>query len=176
LNYYLEIANAVPQFPIFLYNIPGNAKNELRPELVVEVASNADNVVGIKHSGGDLYSIEKYTEIEGFTVICGSDRLVLPALMAGAKGSVSSTANSFPAPFVALYNAFVQGDFDTARDQQATIRHLTEIMKDGAFVAPYKLVLAWKGIIGDAVRCPQRKMTAMEAQEIQEALRDMAML
>lgn len=176
LNYFLRIAEAVPEFPIFLYNIPGNAKNELTSDLGAELAGKADNITGIKHSGGDLYSIEKYAEIDRFTVICGNDRLVLPALMAGAKGAISSTANAFPEPFVSLYAAFVRGDFEEALHQQAIIRHLTEIMKAATFIAPYKLVLAWKGIIGDTVRCPQRKMNASEAQEIREALNNIGML
>ncbi len=170
LDYFLRIAGAVPDFPVFLYNIPGNAKNELTPDLVAELADRAGNIVGIKHSGVDLYSMEKYAEIDRFTVICGNDRLVLPALMAGAKGTVSSTSNAFPEPFVALYSAFSRGDFGEALRQQAIIRRLTEIMKAGAFIAPYKLVLSWKGIIGDAVRCPQRGMSPSEAEEIREAL------
>ncbi len=170
LDYFLKVAEAVPEFPVFLYNIPGNAKNELSPDLVAELVDKADNIVGIKHSAGDLYSMEKYADIDGFTVICGNDRLMLPALMAGAKGAVSSTSNSFPEPFVRLYNAFLGGDLKEALRQQAIIRRLTEVMKAGAFVATYKLVLSWKGVMGDSVRCPQRKLSLSEADEIRETL------
>lgn len=59
----------------------------LEPETVVELAK-MDNIIGIKDSSGSFENIKKYIEItkdEKFSVLAGTDSLILKTLMAGER-------------------------------------------------------------------------------------------
>jgi 4-hydroxy-tetrahydrodipicolinate synthase len=53
-NHFTTVARAVTGFPVFLYNIPKFAGNDLSPALILRVAKQADNVIGLKYSGDNL--------------------------------------------------------------------------------------------------------------------------
>ena len=53
-EHYLSVAQAVPEFPVFVYAFPGNAKNDVSPALVARLCKAAPNIVGFKSSNGDL--------------------------------------------------------------------------------------------------------------------------
>jgi dihydrodipicolinate synthase/N-acetylneuraminate lyase len=100
---------AETRIKIIAYNIPACAV-----ELPVEVVEQV-NVWGVKDSSGDLASTKKYLST-GKNLLVGSDKLLIPALEAGASGGILGLANLFPEKFCAAYALYMSGD--SARAQQ----------------------------------------------------------
>ena len=55
--HYRAILEAVPGFPVYLYNLPNFANNTLSLALVTRLARAYDNCVGLKDSSGDLMTM-----------------------------------------------------------------------------------------------------------------------
>jgi 4-hydroxy-tetrahydrodipicolinate synthase len=171
-DHFVSIANVVPDFPIFLYTFPGNAKNDVSPVLLKRLLSAAPNIIGIKSSNPDLVRLQKYVEAggNGFLTFCGVDGLMFPALAVGAKAQVSGNSNVFPETFRALYEAFVAGDMERARALQQFINRIRMVFKDGITPAYFKAGLKLRGIPAGYVRPPMRELTPDESREVERGL------
>ncbi len=114
VDHYVAVSSAVPDFPVFLYNIPQKAGNNLSPAVVAEITRRCPNVVGIKDSSGNLGLLaEDRREVKRrFYTLVGSDHLILAAMANGADGSISGYANVFPELFVALFSSLAGGDME----------------------------------------------------------------
>lgn len=157
LAYYAAVCGAIPEMPVYVYNIPGRTGNDLTPPLVAAIAAQSPNVVGIKESSGNLgAAIDILAQTPRLQVIQGSDGLILPALAMGAQASVSGNANVFPELFVALWDAYWAGDLAAARAAQERINTVRRILKDGADLSLFKAVLARRGLPVGGVRAPLR--------------------
>lgn len=171
-EHFAEVAEAVPDFPVFIYNIPGNAGNDIKPKVVAKVAQRCSNVVGVKDSSKDMGRLQDYlaTMGSGFTVIVGTDALTYPAIMMGAAGVVSAVANVFPEHVVSLYDAVLSGDYDKAQKLQYFVNKLRDALKIGPYIAPYKKALEYRGLSLGEVRRPLRQMIGEEENAMRKAL------
>lgn len=156
IRHFCTVADAVPDFPIYLYNYPAVSSNSLSPALAAAVAERCPNVVGIKDSSGVLGNLVAYSRLRSgrFNTFSGSDGQALAALAVGADGCVSGNANVVPEIVVALYAAAAAGDLAAARRMQARLDRARQIMGDGGHLALFKGLLAHRGVeLGD-VRAP----------------------
>lgn len=178
VEHFCHVAGAVPNTPVFLYNIPQNTGNVLSRPAVEAIIARCPNVVGIKDSAGDLEALSGLVGLkEGkFQVICGSDTLLLSALQAGACASVSGNANVFPEVVVGLFHAFWQGDLDEARRQQRHLDQIIETLQRGSGLSMFKRVLELRGLKGGAVRPPLPEATAEMLANAQQKLRSYQLL
>jgi 4-hydroxy-tetrahydrodipicolinate synthase len=154
--YYRRVADAVPDVPFFLYNIPQNTGNALSLSTVEAVYRHCPNVCGIKDSSGDLGVLTGFIALGngGFRVVCGSDRLLLRALKAGACASISGNANVVPEVLVSLYRAFSDGDLERATEEQRHLDRVRELLLDGQSLGLFKHALSLRGLRGGDVRSP----------------------
>ena len=131
--HYTRVAEAVPNMPIVLYNIPMRTGNALEPQTVVELAK-IDNIVGAKDSSGDWDNLSAYIELTkdmDFGVLSGNDALILKALQAGAKGAIAGCANVYPKNMVGIYENWAAGDMEAAEACQAAVAPLRACFKYG---------------------------------------------
>lgn len=172
LEYYRHVAEAMEDYPVFLYNIPGNTGNNITPATVAEVARRHPNVIGIKDSSGNLAASIEMTRIRGgdFQVINGPDGLVLAALAMGIKANVSGNANVVPELFVALHEVFNRGDLEAARVAQARIDIARRILKDGGDLSLFKAMAARRGVPVGGVRGPLLEASAAAVEDAARAL------
>ena len=156
IAHYASVAESVPGFPIFLYNIPQNTGNNLTPAVVAEIARRCPNVAGIKDSSGNLAQLAEYrSEVpRRFYTLVGSDRLILAALAGGADGAVAGNANAVPEPFIELFDAMSAGDWTRARQAQAQITAVARVLGDGGDLSLFKGVLKRRGLSVGPVRRP----------------------
>ena len=127
------VAEAVPNMPIVLYNIPARTGNALEPETVVELAK-IDNIVGAKDSSGNWDNLSAYIDLTkdmDFGVLSGNDALILKALRRGAKGAIAGCANVYPKNMVGIYENWAQGDDEAAEVCQAAVAPLRDCFKYG---------------------------------------------
>ena len=173
VSFYRSVAQSVPaDFPVYLYNIPQCAGNDLDAETAAQIAAECSNVVGIKYSWADMIRTYEYLGIRDgkFQVMQGTDRLFLPALAMGCAGTVSGISCSYPEPFVKVYEAFQNGDLEAARSWQKKANRIAEILRCGANLALFKTALAHRGLFESSVRGPQLDLTGEESKALEEAL------
>ena len=176
-TFYKSVAAAVKGFPVLLYNLPSCAKNVLTPGLVLKLAE-IDNIVGIKDSGGMLQKQDRILIDVGknFSVINGCDEFSFQALVGGANGSVSSTANVIPEVFLDIFNGVKSGQFKKARTAQDKLGRAAEKFQYGAMVAYYKEGLRLRGFDPGFVRPPQRELTASEKKTFAKDLKGLGFI
>ena len=172
VDHFVRVAQAVPDFPVYLYNLPGMAKNDIAPEIITGVCRQAPNIVGIKDSSRDVQRLRQYAEAapETFEVIVGSDGILLEGLQIGAVAGVSALASVFPEPAVAVWDAFASGDMETAKAYQALIGKLRNAVKSGPYLGAYKEALHRRGLPAGYPRSPLRALTDEEKVQVAEML------
>lgn len=174
IHYYKTIADALPaDFPLYLYNIPQCAANDLTPEIAAKIAKVCPNVVGIKYSGSDMLRTNEYLAIRGhnFDVVQGTDRLFLPALAAGCTGVVSGVSSVYPEPFVKIYKAWQAGDMALALQEQRRANDVIGILRAGSNISYFKHALSYRGVVEAGTRLPQLGLTVEEEDSLVEELR-----
>ena len=170
-EYYVSIAQAVPEdFPLYLYNIPQCAANDLQPDVIQKIVDRCPNVIGIKYSFADMSRTLAYLAINqgNFEVIHGADYLFHSLLMMGCAGTVSGVAGVYPEPFVEVYKDFKAGDRERAMKYQKIATAFNHALKGGSNMAYFKAALQMRGIDAGYMRKPQLDL----GQEEKEALRE----
>lgn len=175
--HFAAVAEAVPELDLYLYNIPANTRNPISPELAGRLADRYPNIRGVKDSSKELESIKRFVEaMPGRSVIAGSDALLLDGLLVGGKGVASAVAAVYPEAMVAIYRAYKAGLIDEARTLQNRANQLRSALKQGPYLHPYKLALAWREIDLGTVCPPLRECTAAEAEALRMSLHELEVL
>lgn len=171
IEFFSAVASSVPEdFPVYLYALPQCAVNDIPPRIIPELRAKAPNIVGIKYSWTDFVRIKDFLRFDGFDVIIGLDRFILPGLSMGCKGTVSGCSQAFPDPFVAQFNAFERGDLETARKEFFKSTELCEIVKAGGNTAYFKSALKLNGVIESHMRAPGLDLTDEEEKALEADL------
>ena len=174
-EYYIAVAQSVSEdFPVYLYNIPQLAANDLTPAVIEKILRRCPNVIGLKYSFADMGRTLEYLALRPgkFAVIHGADHLFLPLLMMGCAGTVSGVAGVYPEPFVAVYRAFRGGDQRRAMAAQAIGVKVARVLKGGSNMAYYKEALRRRGIDAGHMRKPQLDLTDEERLDLSRALEE----
>lgn len=154
-NHYQMIAKNV-SLPIVLYNIPKNTGINLSSEVVSRLAE-IENIVGVKDSSGDIKNIEAYikaTEGQKFSVLSGSDSLILSALEIGASGAISGTSNVLTINNIEIYREFLAGNLVKASEWQNSLEEFRRILKHGSIPSVLKQSIQLSGINVGKPRLP----------------------
>ena len=172
-TYFVNVARAVPNdFPVYLYNIPQCAANNLPAAVAQRVADQCPNVVGVKYSYPDFLLVNNYLDVNGgnFSVVFGPDRLFLPALAMGCDGVVSGVSCVYPEPFIAVYDAYQRGDIIAARKAQKNANKFSELLRNGSNMSYFKEGLKHRGINAGHMRAPQLDITREDSVLLVEEL------
>jgi 4-hydroxy-tetrahydrodipicolinate synthase len=143
--------------PVILYNNPATCAGlSIEPETVARLAE-ISNIVGIKDSSGDLQNtieILRQTRRETFSVLNGRDTLILAALQAGAQGAIPAACNIAPELCVGIYESFVHGEFEAAREFQARLHPVRMAMSLGTGNSAVKEAMTLLGRSAGPMRSP----------------------
>lgn len=113
---------AATELPVIVYDIPVRTGRKIGSDLILRMANEIPNVVGLKDAAGDPGATARLIADapEGFEVYSGDDPLTLSLLAVGAVG-VIGVATHWAAPVMAqMISAFQAGDI--ARAQQLNAR------------------------------------------------------
>lgn len=172
-EYYVKVAESVPNMPIYLYAIPQCAVNDITPALAAKIAARAKNVIGIKYSFPNMSRIQEFMDINNgtFSVLCGPDELFYVTMCAGGDGTVSGTAMVIPDHYVGIYNKYKQGDHEGAKMLQRKTNHVANILNSSNNIAHYKVALKkLYNIDGGKMRSPGADISEEETVKMMEAL------
>ncbi len=134
--HYKTVAEAVPDMPIVLYNIPARTGNALAPATVARLAQ-IENIVGAKDSSGNFTNILGYIdagknkENGEFATLSGNDQLIIWTLLAGGKGGIAGCANVYPHTMASIYDLFMEGKIEEAKAANASIQSFRACFKYG---------------------------------------------
>jgi len=178
LAYFQAIARAAEPLPLYLYNIPSHARNELPPAFVAECGRTIPSVRGIKDSSGVAGRIPDLVQAlgPGFDVVCGNDDKILHAFQNRAAGIVASGASVFPELYLEVHACWKAGRTADAQTAQARIVAMQQALGSGARLGWYKYVLALRGIAVGGVRAPLSDPSPAEQQAIRKSLRELKLL
>ena len=158
--------------PIVLYNVPKRTGIDLKPELVAKL-SKVKNIVAIKEASGNLSQqsqIIEQTRGSDFVVLSGDDDLTLPTMALGARGVVSVVANVAPKKTVAMVNAALKGDFETARKLHYELLPLVRAMFLETNPIPVKTAHKYLGLSNGPLRLPMSSMAPEKEATLKEIL------
>ncbi len=174
--YYSEVADRV-KIPVILYNIPQNTQIWLPLELVVELSGH-ENIIGLKESGGSLaYLGQVVSKVSpDFHYLTGSGSILYSALDMGACGAILALANVAPELCLELYELFVSGKKDEARQLQYRLIPLNRALTETYGIPAIKYALDRRGYYGGPCRTPLLPLEARARTEIENYLRELDLI
>ncbi|MGC8464004.1 MAG: dihydrodipicolinate synthase family protein [Acidimicrobiales bacterium] len=155
LRFFDEVAERSP-IPLLLYNIPAMTKVVLPVRVVGELAAHPQ-VIGMKDSSRDLeyfQSAAVATRRQHFSLLTGSDTLLVASMAAGAAGTIAASVNLVPAMVVSLYRAILDGEDEAARTLQERLIGIVLACRRPGFPAGWKAALALHQLCGATVAPP----------------------
>ena len=176
-QHFIDVANAV-DVPVIVYNNPLYTGNPLSPALIADILRHP-NVIGSKQSQDDMGHLVETLRITGddVSVNTGIDSQFYPALCVGAKGIFSTASCVIPRLMVDIYEHFVAGRHEEARELHMKVQVLNRFLEyDPGYVAPAKEALEMLGIPCGAPRRPLPSLTAEQRAGLRGALRELWLL
>ena len=174
-RHFADLAAAVPEMPILLYNFPQLAGQAIPPETVTALRADNPSIVGMKDTSGDLayfLSVMEQTD-DDFQMLVGQGTLLLPALAMGGVGGVLAAANLIPGHYQKLRAAVANGERAIAHQLQSQIAPVAQVIgRYGSLGVRIGLALQ-----GFPVGAPRRPLTlegtldAAERAAFEQALR-----
>jgi 4-hydroxy-tetrahydrodipicolinate synthase len=173
--YFSRLADAAA-LPLVMYNIPVYTKVQIAPAVAAALAAHP-RVAGLKDSGRDLgYATELLDAVRAagaaadFSVLTGADTMLVPYLLAGARGTICANANVVPELVIAVYDAVRAGKLDDALRLEGRLRKLQAALGIGAPPAAYKAAVASSGVGEPWLVPPRLPLTEAETAELLERL------
>jgi 4-hydroxy-tetrahydrodipicolinate synthase len=165
--YHFEQVADATSLPVVLYNIPARTTNALQPKTVAQLAE-VPNIVGIKDSSGSFDTILQYIgqTPDSFSVLAGTDSLILSTLMAGGKGAIAATANVFPEMVVSIYELWKEGRFAEAQQAQSSLQDLRNAFQLGTLPSVLKAFLNQIGVPAGPSRRPVAPLSPQAESEM----------
>lgn len=174
VEYYKTVCAQLPaDFPVYVYVIPQLAHNDVSPAVMEQIAAACPNVIGVKYSYPDMSRLIEYTRVKGgdFSVVFGADHMFLPALLAGADGTVSGCSGPLPEPFVEVYRHYKAGDMAAAQAAQKRATDWCWLTRCGADMSIFKTILTDRGVPGGHMRKPLLDLPEAEQKALLEKAR-----
>ena len=166
-----EIAKAV-DIPQILYNVPGRTAVDMLPE-TIERLSKISNIVGVKEATGDVTRITDIINRCGadFDVYSGDDATAMEAILLGANGDISVTANLVPAEMHEMCMAALNGEREKASAINESLLGLHEKLFLEANPIPVKWALFEMGLIPKGIRLPLTVFSDQYHETLRQAMR-----
>ena len=174
IAHYTAIANAVPETPIIMYNVPSRTGCNIQPATVATLVKNVKNIVGLKAASGDLSQIAKTVSLAGadLELYSGNDDQVLPILSLGGLGVISVLSNVAPKETHDMVMKFMEGDTAGAAKIQIDAIPLINALFCEVNPIPVKTALNLMGMNVGPLRMPLCEMEESNKETLKKALQD----
>ncbi|BAZ81616.1 4-hydroxy-tetrahydrodipicolinate synthase [Sphaerospermopsis kisseleviana CS-549] len=176
-KHFQAIAQACPDLPMLLYNIPGRTGQNLSPETVVQLAQ-IDNIVGIKEASGNLDQASEIRRLtpQEFQIYAGDDSLTLPMLAVGAKGVVSVASHLVGNQLKQMIESFNVGNIQIATEIHLQLFPLFKALFLTTNPIPVKQALKLQGWNVGSVRPPLCEADAEICQKLEDVLHKLSLI
>lgn len=178
IAHYTAIAEAVPETPIIMYNVPSRTGCNLQPATVAALVKNVKNIVGIKAASGDLSQVAKLMSMAGddIELYSGNDDQILPILSLGGLGVISVLSNVAPKQTHDMVMKFLEGDLKEAARLQLEAVPLINALFCEVNPIPVKEAMNMMGMNVGPLRMPLCEMEESNKEILKKAMKDYGLL
>ena len=169
--HFRAVAQAAPDLPLMLYNIPGRTSCSMAPGTVARLMDCA-NVLSYKAASGSTDEVSQLRLVCGarLAVYSGDDALTLPMLAAGAVGVVSVASHLVGRRIRAMIEAQLSGRNAEALGQHEQLLPLFRALFATTNPIPLKAALEASGWPVGAPRLPLVPLSAAMRHDLIQTL------
>jgi 4-hydroxy-tetrahydrodipicolinate synthase len=170
-RHFAAVAESTP-VPVILYNVPSRTAVDLLPATVARLAQ-LSRIVGIKEAVAQVSRVRELLDSspEDFVVLSGDDATAREAMLAGARGVISVTANIAPRAMADLARAAGAGERVAAERLDTSLLGLHRDLFIETNPIPAKWLLARMGLIDAGIRLPLTELATTYHAALQASAR-----
>jgi 4-hydroxy-tetrahydrodipicolinate synthase len=142
------VAEAVPDLPMIMYNIPTRVIVNADTRLLGELGA-VDNIVAVKQANDD-----ELGPIDGLSILAGNDNTFLRVLEFGGAGVIGVASHVVGAQMRAMWEAAQENDLTRAREIDAELTPIYQGLSVTTNPIPLKAALEMLGLAPDRLRLP----------------------
>jgi 4-hydroxy-tetrahydrodipicolinate synthase len=168
---HFEVAAAASRVPVVLYNVPGRTAVDMLPVTVARLA-RLPRIVALKEAVAGADRVRDILALApALTVLSGDDATAREAVLAGARGVISVTANVAPLAMSRMVTAALTGDAALAAELDAPLARLhSDLFVEGNPI-PVKWALQRMGMIRQGIRLPLTPLSERFFDTVSGAMR-----
>ncbi|MCA1634991.1 MAG: 4-hydroxy-tetrahydrodipicolinate synthase [Acidobacteria bacterium] len=176
--HFRAVAEAVPETPVVLYNVPGRTSSNISAETVLRLARDAENIVAVKEASGNLSQVMEILRARprGFRVLSGDDAWTLALVALGADGLVSVASNEAPRLMSRMVDSALAGEWDAARALHYRLLPLMDVNFVETSPGPAKAALALMGLLEENLRLPLVPVEEKTRERVRACLNELGIL
>ena len=176
--HFRAVAEAIPETPVMLYNVPGRTSSNIAAQTVLRLAKDCENIVAIKEASGNLTQIMEIMRERpaNFRVLSGDDAVTLPLIALGGEGIVSVASNEIPDLMSRMTNLALDGNWTEARALHYRLLPLMEINFIESSPGPVKAAMTMMGLLEENFRLPLVPIQDKSRAKIREVLVELSVL
>lgn len=169
-NYYKKLADAV-SIPMMIYYNPA-AGFHINADIAAKMFE-IDNVTAIKWTSSDYYQMMRLRDLTKgeMNIINGPDEMLLMGLSAGADGGIGTTYNFMFDIIRGIYDNFMRGDLETAREYQTRAIRIISVLLSYKIIPAAKAVLEAQGYAVGNATFPMKRYSDAEKATIVEQMK-----
>lgn len=173
-QHYKTIANAVPELPFMLYNVPSRTGIDISADTTIRLFDDVKNIYGVKEATGSLErTVELLSRRPELKVFSGDDAIDYPILANGGAGITSVTSNLMPDLKSELVRLALTGDFAGAKAINDRLYPLNSVMFCEANPIPIKAAMYIAGLIETLeYRLPLVAPSSTNIKQIEEVMKN----
>jgi 4-hydroxy-tetrahydrodipicolinate synthase len=169
-RHYEAVAEAA-SVPVILYNVPSRTAVDLLPETAARLSA-LPRIVALKEAVPSIHRVRTLLELcrPGFVVLSGDDPSAREAILAGARGVISVTANVAPRAMSQMVAAALRGDVAGAEALDAALAALHRELFIEPNPIPAKWALMQMDLIASGIRLPLTGLSTRSEAPLRAAL------
>lgn len=157
------VAEAEPDLPLIVYNIPSRCVVNIPPSLLAELAT-VDSIAAVKQANN-----EEIGPIDGLVVLAGNDDVFLRALELGCGGGIQVASHLVGDRMREIWDAVRGGERDRAREIDDELKPVYEALSVTNPV-PLKAGLSMLGLCSETLRLPLVPADDAQRETVRSAL------
>lgn len=174
VKFFEELVGSV-SIPVYAYNNPQRVGYSITPELAAKLRQVG--VVGVKDSSFDVLTYIDFKLVAGedFDVVVGTEALMLPTFVLGARAFIPGMSNYLPELVYEVFKVLESGNLEKARELQIRVNDARRRLHGfGSPIVLTYLILGLRGIKAGLPRkpflTPSPEAAAKVAQEVERLL------
>lgn len=176
-THFKTVADAV-KLPIILYNVPSRTGCNILPDTIVRLATEVENIVGVKEASGNISQIAKLAaKADGkVDIYSGNDDQIVPILSLGGIGVISVLSNVAPRQTHDICEKYFIGDVKGSLELQLKAMELCDALFCEVNPIPVKKALNLMGMEAGGLRLPLTEMEEANVKKLEKAMKDFGIL
>lgn len=158
--------------PVILYNVPSRTGVDLLPATAARLAAHP-RIVALKEATGSLERLEELKACCGddLELLSGDDPTAAEAMLAGASGVISVTANVAPRAMHAMCAAAASEDAGRTRELDGRLQVLHGALFVESNPIPAKWAVEQLGLMRGGIRLPLTRLSDENQTLVRQAMR-----